>query len=173
MASKEATIYIVDVGNSMGRRQHGREETNLEYAMSYVWDKLATTTSANLKSRAVGVIGLRTDSTKNYMADGDAFYNNISVLKDVGPISLSDLRSLQTAIHVSETDSGDAMSSIALATGMMEQATTLKSGKPGKYGRKIIVVTDGHGIIDEDGLEEQTTSIAEKMNEWGIELTVM
>ena len=45
MANKEATIYIVDVGRSMGRRENGREQTNLEWSMQYVWDKITTTVS--------------------------------------------------------------------------------------------------------------------------------
>jgi ATP-dependent DNA helicase 2 subunit 2 len=43
MANKEATIYIVDVGHSMGRKENGRETTNLEWSMQYVWDKITTT----------------------------------------------------------------------------------------------------------------------------------
>lgn len=45
MANKEATIYIVDVGKSMGRKQNGRVQTNLEWSMQYVWDKITTTVS--------------------------------------------------------------------------------------------------------------------------------
>lgn len=43
MADKEATVYIVDVGRSMGRKHQGRKETNFDWAMRYVWDKITTT----------------------------------------------------------------------------------------------------------------------------------
>lgn len=43
MAEKEATVYIVDVGKSMGVSHHGRAVTDLEWAMQYVWDKITTT----------------------------------------------------------------------------------------------------------------------------------
>lgn len=43
MAEKEATVYIVDVGESMGRCRHGREISDLTWAMKYVWDKITTT----------------------------------------------------------------------------------------------------------------------------------
>jgi hypothetical protein len=43
MADKEATVYIIDVGKSMGERRHGRLITDLEWAMQYVWDKITTT----------------------------------------------------------------------------------------------------------------------------------
>ena len=45
MAQKEATVYIVDLGRSMGERRHGRDKTNLEWALDYVWDKITTTVS--------------------------------------------------------------------------------------------------------------------------------
>lgn len=55
MAEKEATVYIVDVGRSMGERHHGRPVTDLEWAMQYVWDKITTTvcrTSANIDNES-------------------------------------------------------------------------------------------------------------------------
>lgn len=55
MAEKEATVYIVDVGRSMGERHHGRPVTDLEWTMQYVWDKITTTvcgTSANIDNES-------------------------------------------------------------------------------------------------------------------------
>lgn len=43
MADKEATVYIVDCGKSMGERRHGREVTDLDWAMQYVWDRITGT----------------------------------------------------------------------------------------------------------------------------------
>jgi len=43
MADKEATVYIIDVGESMSRQGNGRSETDLAWAMQYIWDKITTT----------------------------------------------------------------------------------------------------------------------------------
>jgi hypothetical protein len=43
MAQKEATVYIVDLGNSMGEKHNGREISDLDWALTYVWDKITTT----------------------------------------------------------------------------------------------------------------------------------
>lgn len=43
MAEKEASVYIVDVGRSMNRKHQNRNETDLDWAMRYVWDKITTT----------------------------------------------------------------------------------------------------------------------------------
>ncbi|KAL8935121.1 MAG: hypothetical protein Q9211_004866 [Gyalolechia sp. 1 TL-2023] len=43
MAEKEATVYIVDVGASMGEKHNGRNTSDLDYAMTYVWDKITST----------------------------------------------------------------------------------------------------------------------------------
>jgi hypothetical protein len=45
MAGKEATIYILDLGRSMGEKRHGRNQTDLDWALEYVWDKITTTVS--------------------------------------------------------------------------------------------------------------------------------
>lgn len=43
MADKEATVYIVDLGASMGKVRNGREFSDLDWAMTYVWDKVTST----------------------------------------------------------------------------------------------------------------------------------
>ena len=43
MAEKEATVYIVDVGLSMGEKHGGRPQSDLDYAMTYVWERITTT----------------------------------------------------------------------------------------------------------------------------------
>ncbi len=77
MSDKQATIYIVDLGSSTGECNSGRVESDLNYGMRYIWDKIATTMSANLKGWNVGIIGFRTDETDNPLEVDD--YENISV----------------------------------------------------------------------------------------------
>jgi ATP-dependent DNA helicase 2 subunit 2 len=43
MADKEATVYIIDVGKLSGDMRHGRGESDLEYAMKYVWERITNT----------------------------------------------------------------------------------------------------------------------------------
>jgi hypothetical protein len=45
MAGKEAVIYILDLGKSMGEKRHGRDQTDLDWALEYVWDKITNTVS--------------------------------------------------------------------------------------------------------------------------------
>lgn len=47
MADKEATVYVVDVGKSMGEQKNGRSISDLDWAMQYVWDKITTTVRAH------------------------------------------------------------------------------------------------------------------------------
>lgn len=47
MADKEATVYIVDMGRSMGEKRYGREESDLDWAMTYVWEKITSTVSTD------------------------------------------------------------------------------------------------------------------------------
>ena len=43
MADKEATVYIVDMGISMGEKRNARKESDLDWAMTYVWEKITST----------------------------------------------------------------------------------------------------------------------------------
>lgn len=51
MADKEATVYIVDVGRSMGECRNGRSVTDLDWAMQYVWDRITTTVCDHSSSK--------------------------------------------------------------------------------------------------------------------------
>jgi ATP-dependent DNA helicase 2 subunit 2 len=172
MAGKEATVYVLDLGATMGEWNNGRVESDLDYGMRYIWDKIANTMAANRVTLTVGVVGFRTDETNNMLAaDNEEEYANISVLKEMGPISIPDLKDLQEKSRPSETSDGDAVSAIAVAAQMLRKHTELKSGKPGKYKRKIVLLTDGQGLISDEDL----ALVAEGLNESGydIELVVM
>lgn len=162
MADKEASVFIVDLGSSMADCNNGRTESDLDWSMRYVWDKIATIAQSKRKTWCVGVIGLRTDETNNKYMEGG--YENISVLQDLGPVALPDMKKLKTTLIPSETMTGDAMSAIIIANEMIVEFT-----KKNKWDRKVYLVTDGQGAIDEDDVDD----IASRINEIGITLTVM
>ena len=165
MADKEATVYIIDLGHSMGEKHNGRRESNLDFSMRYVWDKISTTVAASRKTWTIGIIGLRTDVTSNSLDEnGLEGYENISILQEIAPMSMTSLRDLRSEIKVSKTKQGDAISAIVIGSTMIENFT-----KKLKYNRRIIMVTDGKGAMDADSVEEVT----EKLNDVGIELIVM
>jgi len=165
MADKEATVYVIDVGESMADCHNGRVEPDLDWGMRYVWDRISTTVASNRKTWTVGVVGLRTDETNNEL-DGNGLegYENISVLQPIGPMSMTSLRELKKKVKSSDTTNGDAVSAIVVATKMIEDFT-----KKLKYNRKIVLVTDAQAPIDEDSL----SAVAERLNESNIELAVM
>jgi ATP-dependent DNA helicase 2 subunit 2 len=40
MADKEATIFVIDMGESIGEVRQGREQSDLDWSMQYVWDRI-------------------------------------------------------------------------------------------------------------------------------------
>jgi ATP-dependent DNA helicase 2 subunit 2 len=84
-------------------------------------------------------------------------------------MEMDQLAELRSQITPSGTNAGDAISAIVLAVHMITEFTTLKSGKPGKFARKIVLLTDGQGMIEDEGIEQ----IAAKINECAITLVVM
>lgn len=167
MADKEATVYIVDVGEAMADCHNGRDESDLDWAMRYVWDKISTTVAANRKTWTVGVIGLGTNRTKNPQAEeGLEGYDHISVLQEIQAMSMSSLRDLKSRIKPSRTSGGDAFSAIVVAMSMIETYT-----KKLKYNRRIILVTNGEVPIEDP--EDSIEDVAGRLSELGIELVVM
>ncbi|KAJ5165723.1 uncharacterized protein N7500_007553 [Penicillium coprophilum] len=162
MAEKEATVYIVDMGRSMGERHHGRPMTDLEWAMQYVWDRITATVATGRKTATVGVVGLRTDETINDL-DVENF-SSISVLFGLGQVLMPDIRRLRETIKPSTTNKGDAISSIVIAIQMILDYT-----KTNKYKRKIILVTNGTvvPILDdaEYGVKEEDKDSRKAENE--------
>lgn len=167
MADKEATVYILDLGSSMADCHTGRTESDLDWSMRYVWDRIATTVAASRKTWNVGVVGLKTDETHNPLADqedGGEGYEHISVLQDLGPMTMGNLAALRDRVKTSNTQIGDAISAIVLAVELIEKLT-----KKLKYNRRIVLVTDGEAPMDSDGIDD----IAEKIRGCGIQLTIL
>ena len=156
-------MFILDLGASMAQTNSGRAESNLDWSMRYVWDKITDIVAANRKTLCVGAVGLRTDETSNKLQE-DSGYENISVLQELGQMTMSNLRSFQSSLKPSETLSGDAISAIVVAVDMIDTFT-----KKLKWIRKIVLITDGRGELDADDLGD----IAKKMNDSNIQLTVL
>ncbi|KAI0429696.1 Ku70/Ku80 N-terminal alpha/beta domain-containing protein [Xylaria sp. FL1042] len=167
MADKEATVYILDLGASMANLHNGRTESDLDWSMRYVWDKISTTVAASRKTWNVGVVGVRTDETDNPLQseeDGCEGYEHISVLQELGPMTMNSMTALRDRIKTSNTQTGDCISAIVLAIEMIERLT-----KKLKYNRRIILVTDGEAPMDSSDIGD----ISEKMKRSNIQLTVL
>ncbi|SPQ22346.1 1fe97e1b-7be3-49c1-9f4c-33232a827330 [Thermothielavioides terrestris] len=161
MADKEATVYIIDLGESMADCHNGRDESDLDFGMRYVWDKISTTVAANRKTWTLGVVGLNTEETNNAQdREGLEGYDHISVLQEIGPASMSTLRDLRSLIQPSRSNGGDAISAVVVALSMIEEFT-----KKLKYNRRIILVTNAESPIDDESLED----VASRLNESNID----
>ena len=120
--------------------------------MQYVWEKIALTLSDNRATDRVGVLGVRTDETSHQLNLEE--YTNISIMKEMGSINMGHLRELRRVIKPSHTNEGDAISATVVAIDLIQKATTLKSGLLGKYKRTIVLLTNGQGHMDRDGLND-------------------
>lgn len=160
---KEATIYIIDVARSMGETHLGRDQSDLDWALQYVWDKITNTVSTGRKTLQIGVVGLGTDETANDMQE-DNSYKHISVLQPIDQILLPELRALPSLLKPSKTDDRDVLSAVIIAVDMM-----MKHCKHLKYKKKIVVITNPTGHIDDDDIE----STAEQIKGNNIELVIL
>ncbi|KAF2092302.1 ATP-dependent DNA helicase [Saccharata proteae CBS 121410] len=161
MADKEATVYIVDLGKSMGEKNYGRKESDLEWCMRYVWDRITTTIGTGRKTALLGVVGLRTDETNNPLGED---YANVSILQPLGQALMPDISQLREMIHPSSTDSGDALSALVVAIHMISEKC-----KKLMYKREIVLITNGRGQWDASDIEH----ITKKIQDDKIQLTVL
>ncbi|OAL30921.1 hypothetical protein AYO20_08506 [Fonsecaea nubica] len=161
---KEVTIYIIDLARSMGKKHNGRDQSDLEWALQWVYDKITNVVFTGRKTLQIGVVGLGTDDTDNEM-QGDSSYRHISVLQPVAQILLAELQNLPKVLKPSGTDDRDVLSAIIIAVDMM-----MRHCKHLKYKKKIVVVTNATGSpIDDDDIE----STAEQFKSNNIELVVL
>ena len=163
MTDKEATVFIIDIGKSMGERHGGRKGSDLEWAMVYIWDKMTTIVALERKTTFQAVLGLKSNRTSNQLQSVDG-YGNIETMQELKALQRTDLKDLQTRIKPSNTDHGDALDAVVVAIDLIT-----KHCKKLKYKRKIVLVTNGTGHIDSD----QASDIAEKLKEDEIELVVL
>ncbi|KAI7093280.1 putative Ku family DNA helicase, partial [Hortaea werneckii] len=147
----------------MAKRDHGRQQTNLEWSLEYVWDKLTATVATARKTLLAGVIGLRTDGTKNLL-DEEEEYANITIFQELSQVLMPQMRQLCKDLVPSSTDSGDAISALVVAIQMISNTC-----KKLAYQRKIVLMTDGCGAMQTDDLP----SITQKLKDDGIELVVL
>ncbi|KAG8625006.1 hypothetical protein KVT40_006757 [Elsinoe batatas] len=159
MSTKEATVYIVDVGRSMGEKRNGRNVTDLDWALRYVWDRITSTIATERKTCHIGVIGLKTDESNSDLSDEDA-YHHISVIRELGQILMPDFRELQDKLQPSHTDNGDAISALVIAIQLIEAHC-----KALKYIRRIILITNGMSPMDADDLADITGKIKSEQME--------
>lgn len=166
MADKETAIYIVDLGSSMADCHNGRSESDLDWSMRWVWDKISTTTAASRKTWHVGVLGVRTDETNNPLQEEDG-YENISILQELEPMDLAKLRALQAKIKANDTSNGDCISALIPAIEMIDAVAPQRL----KFKRKIFMVTAGEAPLDLD--PDDIESIATRLRDNKIELTIL
>lgn len=153
MAEKEASIFIIDVGKSMGRRKDGRKVSDLDYSLQYVWDKVTNIVYIGRKTVLVGVIGFRTDKTKNHMQNEEG-YENITVLQDIQQMLMPELQRLPKVLKPSNTDAGDGLSAAILGVDML-----IKHCRNLKYIKRLYLITNGTGALDPDDIEQVSAQI--------------
>ena len=160
---KEATIYVVDLARSMGQKRSGRSQSDLDWALQYVWDKITNTVFTGRKTLQIGVLGFGTDVTSHDMQEDDS-YRHISVLQPIAQILMPELQTLPNKLKPSKTDDRDVLSAVIIAVDMM-----MKHCKKLKYKKKIMVITNATGQIDDDDIE----STANQFKHAEIELVVL
>lgn len=147
----------------MNTKRHGRQITDLDWAMQYVWDRITSIVATDRKTAHIGVVALGSDRTQNEL-DDEASYRNIAVVQELDQIQMPELRNLSKELKPSNVQGADAMSALIIAIQLISTHC-----KQLKYVKRIILVTNGEHPMDTDDLD----ALVVKLKEDGIELAVL
>lgn len=139
----------------MGEKHHGREITDLDYAIRPIFDRMTRILQLERKTINVGVIGLRTDKTDlkalKSLHDTEGYEHNTiyRLLQSGEQFKLPEFQALRKHVtKASKTNDGDAMSAILVAYQMIKEATFNAKGLKLKFEREIVLATNGTGLVD-------------------------
>ncbi|KAF2403626.1 ATP-dependent DNA helicase II subunit 2 [Trichodelitschia bisporula] len=161
---KEATVFVLDISPSMGSTHHGRSETDLTWAMSYVWERITAVVETERKTLEIGVLAVKADETQHMLGEMEG-YEGIVEVHPVKQVLMEGLAHIRETIWPSSTQNGDIFSALVVAVSMI----TKHCGKR-KYGEKVVtLITNGRGEMDDDDM----ASLAKKINKEGIRLNII
>ncbi|KAF8985542.1 ATP-dependent DNA helicase II subunit 2 [Entomortierella lignicola] len=166
MSSKEATIYILDVGPTMKAKREGSQVSRHEETKQVLLKLLANKVHMGRKTVYVSVVLVGSDLTNNDLASVDengADYQFVDVIQPISVASLDLMKGVQNDVKLGET-MGDCMDGLIVALDMMA-----KFCKKLKYEKKIYILTDACAEINSEGLEQITSTLTND----GIQLNVI
>ncbi|KAF9116447.1 ATP-dependent DNA helicase II subunit 2 [Mortierella sp. AM989] len=166
MASKEATIYILDVGPTMKTKREGSQVSRHEETKKVLLKLLANKVHMSRKTVYVSVILVGSDITNNDLASVDengADYQFVDVLQPLGVATVDLMKGVQDDVKLGET-MGDCMDGLIVALDMMT-----KFCKKLKYEKKIYILTDACAEINTEGLDQITSTL----NDDSVQLNVI
>ncbi|EEB09189.1 Ku domain-containing protein Pku80 [Schizosaccharomyces japonicus yFS275] len=152
MADKKCTVYLLDLGNDMGKRYYGRNETDLEYQMTFVWNSLSQRLLENKKTDVIGIVGFKTDESRNDLVEQEAYWN-IAVFYPIQTAKFAQLQDLRPRLSASKTMQGDLLSAIVVSFDLIGRYC-----KANKWTKELFIGTGARGTIDfedSDGIAEQ------------------
>ncbi|KAG0330003.1 ATP-dependent DNA helicase II subunit 2 [Podila humilis] len=167
MASKEATVYILDVGPTLKAKREGAGVSRLEETKSVLLRLLANKVHMNRKTVYVSVVLVGSNRTNNDLAtvdeDGSADYQFVDVIQGLDLATLDLMKGVQNDIEYGDT-MGDCMDGLIVAVDMIT-----KFCKRLKYEKKIYLLTDACAEINPDGVE----AIQESLKDENVQLNVI
>ncbi|KAG0044609.1 ATP-dependent DNA helicase II subunit 2 [Gryganskiella cystojenkinii] len=159
MASKEATVYILDVGTTMRTKREGKNVTRLEETKDVLLKLLANKVHMARKTVYVAVVLVGSDDTNNELAtvddEGNADYQNVDVLRGLGVATLDLMKGVQNDVKIGEV-MGDCVDGLIVSLDMIT-----KFCKKLKYEKKIYILTDASSPINDDGTDAIMTTLKE------------
>ncbi|KAI8897119.1 SPOC like C-terminal domain-containing protein [Globomyces pollinis-pini] len=167
MASKEATVFVVDVGESMS--SSGDKAKALTILSNIIQKKII----AGRKGDHVGLLLVGTNESNNRLfSTPEEGYGNIteyfySQSQDSDILQMPSLEFYKELENIpSNSSNGDMLDGIIVAIQMLQQhCVSASTGKPLKFAKKIYLFTDAKSDIEKDDESTNSTIAQLDMND--------
>lgn len=163
---KEATLFLVDVGSTMGLRLQGRDVTDLEWAMQLVQARVGPKVLQERKTDVVGVVAVNSDATDHALGglEGAHYYDHIAVLLPIQQILMPQIELLRQ-IRPSRCTTADLVSAIVVGIDLLMQHC-----RKNKWLKNLALITNARcARVSDEGVE----GIVRQLQEQEIALTVL
>ncbi|KAK9467050.1 SPOC like C-terminal domain-containing protein [Lipomyces arxii] len=138
MASKEVTVFVVDVGGGMAESHmavaNGRSD--LDMCCEYLYDKIGSKVLSERKTDVVGIVGAGTRETLNSMV-GVEGYEYISELVSIRQFKLQDFAELPYKLKPTYGYSADLICALAIGIDMLRTFV-----RHLKYVKTIVILSN-------------------------------
>ncbi|KAJ3127586.1 X-ray repair cross-complementing protein 5 [Nowakowskiella sp. JEL0407] len=146
MANKKVELFILDISPSMKNVLAGEKSSSLTQAQFILHNFIHSKLVAERKTDHTGLVLVGTDETINDLSEDG--YSHVTMQGTIGVATLSLLKFIHDEIPESHT-AGDIMDGFIVAVDAIA-----KHCKHYKYEKKIYILTNAEGSINQDGVDD-------------------
>lgn len=163
MASKEFTVFAIDLSPCMGEYNNGRKITDLEFGLKYFYNHVSDLIIKDRKQDRIAVVLCHSPITKNLHSNENSL-NNIQVIYKNEQFTYQDLKEcskqfVANSQPIKEIE-GDCLETMLVGVGLFKETVKYK------LTRNLVIITNANSPVNtfNSKLADATVQAITKMN---------